>query len=296
MGLLVVGSMAFDAIETPMGKRDRILGGSVTHFSVSAAYLTPVSAVAIVGRDFPEENLQFLNSRGVNVDGVERSSGDTFFWHGRYEGDMNSAETLEVRLNVLNDYQPKLSDEHKACRFAFLANGDPRTQLRVADSMKNAFIVADTMNLWISTMRSDLERLLARVDGVVMNDGEARMFTGESGLIRAARALLAKGPKLVIIKKGEHGALAMTKDYRIMVPAYPTEALVDPTGAGDSFAGGVMGYLALTGEVTQGTLRKAMRYGTVCASYQVEDFGLDRHRTMSRRDIERRLIDFESML
>lgn len=288
--------MAFDAIQTPMGKRDRILGGSVTHFSVSAAYLTSVSAVAIVGRDFPEENLAFLNSRGIDVSGVERSTGETFFWRGKYEGEMNSAETLEVRLNVLDNYQPKLGEHHRASPFVFLANGDPRTQLRVASEMRGAFVVADTMNLWISTMRSDLDRLLARVDGIVMNDGEARMYTGESTLMRAATKLLAAGPRLVIIKKGEHGALALTPEYRIMVPAYPTEALVDPTGAGDSFAGGVMGYLALCGEVSQGTLRKAMRYGTVCASYQVEDFGLDRHRALSRKDIERRLIEFEGML
>jgi sugar/nucleoside kinase (ribokinase family) len=288
--------MAFDAIQTPMGKRDRILGGSVTHFSVSAAYLTDVSAVAIVGRDFPDDHLTFLDGRGIDVSGVERSSGDTFFWRGKYEGEMNSAETLEVRLNVLDNYQPKLAENHRASPFVFLANGDPRTQLRVASEMRGAYVVADTMNLWISTMRPDLDRLLARVDGIVMNDGEARMYTGESTLMRAASKLLAAGPRLVIIKKGEHGALAVTPEYRIMVPAFPTEALVDPTGAGDSFAGGVMGYLALCGEVTQGTLRKAMRYGTVCASYQVEDFGLDRHRGLSRKDIERRLIEFEGML
>jgi len=288
--------MAFDAIETPMGKRDRILGGSATHFSVSAAYLTKVAAVAVVGRDFPEENLDLLKSRGIDVSGIERSTGETFFWRGKYEGEMNSAETLEVRLNVLDNYQPKLTEAHRASPFVFLANGDPRTQLRVANEMRGAFVVADTMNLWISTMRTDLDRLLARVDGLVMNDGEARMYTGETSLIRAARKLLTAGPRLVIIKKGEHGALAVTPEYRIMVPAFPTEALVDPTGAGDSFAGGVMGYLALCGEVTQGTLRKAMRYGTVCASYQVEDFGLDRHRTLSRKDIERRLIELEGML
>lgn len=297
MSLLVVGSIAFDDIETPSGRKDRVLGGSATHFSYSSSYVAPTMVVGIVGRDFPAEHVAFLEAKGIDVSGIERSSGDTFHWSGRYQGDMNEAETLAVHLNVLENYQPKLSEAHLNARWVFLANADPRTQLAVAQAMKNArFIVADTMNLWINTMRSDVERLLTRIDALVLNDSEARLFTGEVSTVRAARKLLEYDLKLVVIKKGEHGVLALTPDYTIVLPAYPTETVVDPTGAGDSFAGGTFGYLALCDELNAGTLRKALRYGTITASFQVEDFGLDRHRALSRADIERRLIHLEAML
>ncbi|MCK6438801.1 MAG: PfkB family carbohydrate kinase [Planctomycetes bacterium] len=296
MSLLVAGSIAFDTIETPFGKRARILGGAAVHFSFSASYLTSVIAIGIIGRDFPKANIDLLTKRGIDTSGIVHAKDDTFNWSGRYVGDMNEAETVEVNLNSFGTFKPKLSPTHAATPYIFLGNSHPLTQLSVVEQATSPkLIVADTMNLWITSARKDLEKLLSRIDGVVMNDGEARMLTGEHSLVRAARALLKHGLKLVIIKKGEHGALAMTPDYTIVVPAYPTEAVVDPTGAGDSFAGGVMGYLALAGELNPGTLRKALRYGTVTASFQVEDFGLERHLSLGRADIEQRLIHFEAM-
>ncbi|MCA8940132.1 MAG: sugar kinase, partial [Planctomycetes bacterium] len=265
MSMLVVGSLAFDTIETPHGRKEDVLGGSATHFSYSASYLTDVALVGVVGKDFPEEHIKLYESKGIDTSGVERSSGDTFNWTGRYVGDMNEAETLEVNLNVLANFEPKLSDAHLQRKWVFLANGDPVTQLSVANQMKKAtFIVADTMNLWIATKKHDLEKLFKTINGVVMNDGEARMFTGEETIVAAARKMLSFGLDLIIIKKGEHGALAMTPDYTVVLPAYPTERVIDPTGAGDAFAGGTFGYLALCDELSPGTLRKALRYGTIC--------------------------------
>lgn len=297
MSMLVVGSLAFDTIETPYGRKEKVLGGSATHFSYSASYLTDVALVGVVGKDFPPEHIELYKNKGIDISGIEHSQGDTFNWSGRYQGDMNDAETLEVNLNVLENFQPKLSPMHLKRRWVFLANGDPKTQLNVAEQMKDAqFIVADTMNLWIQIMRDDLETLFRKINGAVMNDSEARMFTGAETIVGAARKMLTYGLDLIVIKKGEHGALAMTPDYTVVIPAYPTERVIDPTGAGDAFAGGTFGYLALCDELTPGTLRKALRYGTVCASFQVEGFGLERHLEIGRGDIERRLIEFESML
>jgi len=298
MSLLVVGSVAFDTIETPHGKRERIAGGSCVHFSYSAAYLTPVKMIGVVGKDYPKEFIDLLNERGIDTSGIEHTDGETFFWSGKYEGDMNEAETLETRLNVFGDFRPKVEGEDKDAKFVFLANGHPLTQLSLLEQLNNpTLVIADTMDLWIREFRPDLEKLLNKIDALVLNDGEARLLTGERSMIRAARKLLAAHElKLIIIKKGEHGSLAVTPDFVIATPAYPTEAVIDPTGAGDSFAGGTLGYLSLCGELNQGTLRRAIRYGTVCASFQVEDFSLDRHKGLTRADIERRLIDFEHML
>jgi sugar/nucleoside kinase (ribokinase family) len=292
MTVLVVGSVAFDSIETPHGKRDRCLGGSASYFGLAARLFTPVRLVSVVGEDFPPAHRDLLSRSGVDLAGLERKAGKTFSWSGRYAADMNARTTLQVELNTFGDFAPKVPAAYADTRFVFLANGSPRTQAAVLEQMRDPrFVVADTMNLWIETEREALDALVRRVDGLILNDEEARMLTGESNLIRAGERTLALGPKLVILKKGEHGAFLFSTFFQFALPAYPTSAVVDPTGAGDSFAGGFMGYLAGQEALNVGHIKRAIAYGTVTASVTVEGFGVDALAACDRAKVERRYHD-----
>ena len=298
MSLLVVGSVAFDSVQTPYGVADDVLGGAATFFSYAASYFTPVRLVGVVGEDFPPEPREMLEARGIDTSGlVIEKGGKTFRWRGKYEGDMNTAETLEVHLNVLGTFDPELSPEFAETPFVFLANGSPSMQRKVLSQARaRRLAVADTMNFWIETQRDELDALLREVDGLVLNDAEARMLTQEVNLVRAGRAILERGPRFVIIKKGEHGAMFLSREGSFVMPAYPVADVVDPTGAGDSFAGGFMGYLASTGKTDPASLKTAMAYGTVVASFNVEDFSLGRFRRTDRPEIDRRLAAYRAMM
>lgn len=298
MSLLVVGSVAYDSVKTPYGKVDNALGGSAVYFSVAASFFTkPVRLVGVVGKDFAARHIRFLEAAGVDTRGLERSSGSTFRWAGRYEGAMNEATTLETHLNVFGEFDPKIPDGWKASEFVFLANGVPSVQEKVLSRVrKPRFVLLDTMNLWIANTRKDLARLLKKVDGIVLNDGEARMLTADDNLVRASKAILRMGPKVVILKKGEHGSMMTTKDDFFALPAYPAEKVKDPTGAGDSFAGGVMGYLASRKKVDRKSIRAAMLAGTMMASFNIEDFSLRRFARLKKSEIDRRRKQFEKML
>ena len=276
MSLLVIGTLAYDTIETQAEKRVDVLGGSAMFFSVAAAAFRPVQLVAVVGKDFRPGDLDMLKKRGIDTSGVEHAEGRTFRWSGRYEADWNTRHTIETQLNVFEKFDPKIPAAMRASKFVFLANASPVVQAKALDQVTHPmFTVVDTMNLWIEIMRPELMALLRRVDGVVLNDEEARMLTGERNLIKAASLVLGMGPRYVILKKGEHGAFLMGNDVHFSLPAYPVEKVIDPTGAGDTFAGGFMGYIAKVGNIAPATMRKAMLYGTVAASYCVEDFGVD---------------------
>jgi sugar/nucleoside kinase (ribokinase family) len=298
MSLLVVGSVAFDSVETPHGTVADALGGSASFFSYAASFFTPVRLVGVVGEDFPPAHRAMLESRRVDTSGlIVEKGGKTFRWRGKYTGDMNTAETLEVHLNVLGTFNPELSPGFAETPFVFLANGHPATQRRVLAQAKNRqLIVADTMNFWIETQRDELNELLREIDGLVLNDGEARMLTEEVNLVRAGLKVLDRGPRFVIIKKGEHGAMFLSREERFVMPAYPVADVVDPTGAGDSFAGGFMGYLASVGKTDPATLKRAMAYGTVVASINVEDFSLYRFQRTDRDEIDRRLESYRTMM
>lgn len=298
MSLLVVGSIALDSVQTPLGAVDDALGGSATYFSYAASYYTPVRLVGVVGEDFPTEHREMLNARGIDTSGlIVQPGGQTFRWRGKYEGDMNMAETLEVHLNVLGTFDPELSPEYAQSPFVFLANGSPSMQLKVRRQATNAkLVVADTMNFWIETQRDELLTLLREIDGLVLNDGEARLLTDEVNLVRAGRKVLELGPRFVIIKKGEHGALFLSTTGAFVMPAYPVADVVDPTGAGDSFAGGFMGYLAANGRADADDLKTAMAHGTVVASLDVEDFSLRRFQRTERAEIDRRFESYRNMM
>jgi sugar/nucleoside kinase (ribokinase family) len=306
--LLVVGSIAMDTLRTPYGEVKDELGGACTFFSVAASYFVPVRLVGAVGEDFPKEFNRVFTSRHIDTAGmVVVPGGKTFRWHGSYQGAMNEATTEHVALNVLGDFRPEIPRSFRDSRLVFLANGSPVTQASVLDQVeKPDLVVADTMNLWIETQREPLLALLARVDGLVLNEGEAQMLTGEHNLIVAGRKILAMGPKFAVIKKGEHGSLlvirpagpadtALTRNV-CPLPAYPATEVRDPTGAGDSFAGGMMGYLASVGEYNFQHLIRAMAYGTVAASFAIEDFGLRRFERLSIDEIDRRLHEYHDML
>jgi sugar/nucleoside kinase (ribokinase family) len=298
MPLLVVGSIALDSVQTPHGVADDALGGSATYFSYAASYFTPVRLVGVVGEDFPPEHRKLLEGRKVDTSGlVVEKGGKTFRWRGKYEGDMNNAETLEVHLNVLGTFNPELPASFLDTPFVFLANGSPSMQRQVlAQSKGRKLAVADTMNFWIETQRDELLALLKEIDGLVLNDGEARMLTEEVNLVRAGEKVLAMGPKFVIIKKGEHGAMFLSKDQSFVMPAYPLGDVVDPTGAGDSFAGGFMGYLASVGKTDPAALKTAMAYGSVIASFNVQDFSLRRFQRTERPEIDARLEAYRAMM
>ncbi|MDZ4772733.1 MAG: PfkB family carbohydrate kinase [Planctomycetota bacterium] len=296
MSLLVIGTLAYDTIETIHTRRIDVLGGSAMYFSIAAGMFVPVQLVAVVGRDFRPQDLELLKKSNIDTSGVEHADGRTFRWSGRYESDWNTRHTLETQLNVFEKFEPKVPTAMRAATWVFLANAAPKVQMRALDQVtKPKFTVVDTMNLWIDTARADLLHLLRRVDAVVLNDEEARMLTGERNLIKAAGAVLGLGPRYVILKKGEHGAFLLGKDVHFSLPAYPIGDVVDPTGAGDSFAGGFMGHIAEQGNVNPETLRQAMLYGTVSASWCVQGFGIEALAGRTRREIDARYDDLRAI-
>ncbi len=298
MPLLVVGSIALDSVETPTEVRDDVLGGSAVYFSYAASYFSSVRLVGVVGEDWPSEHTELLQKRNIDTSGIQViPGGKTFRWRGKYAVDMNDRETLEVHLNVFEEFDPVLPEAYRRCEFLFLANGSPVVQMKVLDQMPGARLtVADTMDLWISTQHDELLELLKRVDGLVLNDSEAKLLTDEENLVRAGHKVREMGPKFVIIKKGEHGAMFFSEHETYVMPAFPTPDVVDPTGAGDSFAGGMMGYLAERGDFKPRTLKEAMAYGTLAASFNVEDFSLERFKAITREDIDRRMEEYRKML
>lgn len=298
MSLLVVGSIAIDSVQTPEGEESEALGGSASYFSYAASYFNSVRMVGVIGADFPPDYLSVLDKKdNIDTSGIVRSSGQTFRWKGRYTGDMNVAETLEVHLNVLGDFDPDLPDSYRDSEFVFLANGSPTVQRKVLHQVRNPkLVVADTMNLWIETQHDELLQLLKQVDGLVLNDQEALLLTQETLIVAAGRKILEMGPKFVIVKKGEHGAMFFSERGAYALPAYPTPHLKDPTGAGDSFAGGMMGYLSSVGTFDDHSLKRGMAYGTVLASINVEGFSLARFQSTTREDIEVRFDHYRQML
>ncbi|HYK05631.1 MAG TPA: PfkB family carbohydrate kinase [Thermoanaerobaculia bacterium] len=297
MPILVVGSVAFDALQTPFGKVDRCIGGSATYFSVAASFFTQVDLVAVVGDDFTEEDASIFKGRNINTDGLKRIPGQkTFFWSGEYGYDLNVARTLDTQLNVFADFKPDLNEAQRNPDVLFLANIQPELQLDVLQQTKRPRLVAlDTMNLWIDIKRAELERVIREVDLVIINEAEVRMFTKEANLVKGARQILALGPQTLVIKRGEYGVLMVRKDAIFAAPAYPLENVFDPTGAGDTFAGGFLGYLASRSEVTDHELRRAIIFGSVLASFTVEKFSLDRLREISLGDVYERYQDFRAL-
>jgi sugar/nucleoside kinase (ribokinase family) len=297
VSLLVVGSVAFDAVETPFGRREKMLGGSAAHFSLSASFFTDVRVVAVVGGDFGEEEMSVFRGRSINTDDLERiPDGETFRWSGRYEFDLNTAHTLDTRLNVFADFRPKLSDVSKSARMVFLGNIQPELQLAVREQVRGSELVAlDTMDYWIKSVPEQVKEVVSSVDVVIINDAEARRLAGEANLIRAARRILSWGPRAIVVKRGEYGAAMFTPDTYFAIPAYPLESVFDPTGAGDTFAGGFMGYLASHEQVDDATLRRAIIFGSVMASFNVEEFGTERVRRLTHEEINQRFRDFKRM-
>jgi sugar/nucleoside kinase (ribokinase family) len=297
MTLLVVGSVALDSVETPFGKADNVVGGSATFFSASASHLSPVQLVGVVGSDYPMDDLAPLRERGVDLSGLEQADGASFRWRGRYRHDLNAAETLETHLGVFSNFKPKIPAAFRNAPFVFLANIDPRLQMEVLDQVDRPTLVAcDTMNFWIESRRPELTQLLERVDLITLNDGEARQLTEEYNLVRAARWIMNRGPKLVIIKKGEHGAYMFNDREIFFAPAYPLEEVFDPTGAGDSFAGGFMGYLARSGDLSSDSLRRAVIYGSAMGSFAVEKFSIQRLLEVGSDEIVDRVRAFRQLV
>ncbi len=296
--LLVVGSVALDSVETPFGKVQEALGGSATYFAYSASFFTQVRLVAAVGEDFPESHRRLLADRGVDTAGLKTSKGRTFRWTGQYGYDLNEAKTLDTQLNVFATFRPTLDDGLRTAPFLFLANIDPELQHDVLHQMKDRprLVALDTMNFWIQGKQAALRRVLAEVDVVTINDGEARQLASEPNLVRAARAIAGMGPRTVVVKRGEYGALMLTDGAFFFVPAYPLESVYDPTGAGDTFAGGFMGYLAAQERVDAGAMRRALVYGSVMASFTVEDFSLTRLTRLKPADIAERYAAFHDLI
>jgi sugar/nucleoside kinase (ribokinase family) len=297
MSLLVVGSVAFDAVETPFGKRDKMLGGSASHFSISASFFTDVRVVAVVGGDFSQEEEQVFERHNVNISDLERvKDGKSFFWRGRYDYDLNTAHTLDTQLNVFADFQPKLSEDAKKSRLVFLGNIQPDLQRGVRQQVPEAELVAlDTMNLWIDMTRDSLLETIKGVHVVIINDAEARQLADEPNLIRAARKIMAQGPRALVVKRGEYGAALFTPETYFAIPAYPLESVFDPTGAGDTFAGGFMGYLASQEMLDEAAMRRAMIFGSVMASFNVEEFGTERVQRLTHAEINERFRAFKKM-
>lgn len=295
MAITVVGSVAFDSIQTPFGKADRCLGGSATYFSVAASFFTEVDLVAVVGEDFGEQDLAVFKGRNIRTDGLQRVKGaKTFFWSGEYGYDLNVAKTRDTQLNAFATFKPHLDEKQRAADVLFLANIDPVLQMEVLGQMKQRprFVALDTMNYWITSKADALEKIIRAVDLVIFNEAEVRQLMNESNLVKAARSILALGPKTLVIKRGEYGVLMITSDAIFAAPAYPLESVFDPTGAGDTFAGGFLGYLASRREVSDRELRRAIIFGSVLASFTVEKFSLDRLREINIADIQERYSDF----
>jgi len=297
MSLLVVGSVAFDAVETPFGKCDKMLGGSASHFSISASFFCPVSIVGVVGGDFSDAEQCVFDEHGIGTSDLEKiPDGKTFRWQGRYDYDLNVAHTLDTQLNVFADFKPKLSDASKKSRLLFLGNIQPDLQREVREQMPDAELVAlDTMNLWIEHTRDSLLRTIRGVDVVIINDAEARQLTGIPNLIKAAHEILSWGPRALIVKRGEYGAALFTPENYFAIPAYPLESVFDPTGAGDTFAGGFMGYLSSQQTIDEAAMRRAMIFGSVMASFNVEEFGTNRVRRLTHDEINDRFRAYKRM-
>jgi sugar/nucleoside kinase (ribokinase family) len=300
MSLLVIGTVAFDAIETPFGKTDKIIGGAATYISVSASYFRKnINLVSVVGEDFPKQTIEMLQSKGISTEGLQIKQGEkTFFWSGRYHEDMNSRDTLDTQLNVLADFNPIIPEAYQDCEFLMLGNLSPSVQQQVIKGLRNRpkLIVMDTMNFWMDIALPELTETIGMVDVLTVNDAEARQLTGEYSLIKAARKILAMGPKYLIIKKGEHGALLFHGDNVFYAPALPLEDVFDPTGAGDTFAGGFIGYLSSTRDISFESMKRAVIYGSAMASFCVEKFGLERIQNLSQGELEERLQQFVDLV
>ena len=299
MSLVVVGTMAFDAIETPFGKSDKIIGGAATYIAWCASHFTPVKQISVVGGDFPEEELQALADRQVDLEGVQiKKDEKSFFWSGKYHMDMNTRDTLDTQLNVLANFQPVVPDSYQDCEFLMLGNLVPAVQRSVITQLKNRprLIVMDTMNFWMEVAMDELKATIAMVDVLMVNDSEARQLSGDYSLVRAAATIMQMGPKYVIIKKGEHGALLFHENKVFFAPALPLEEVFDPTGAGDTFAGGFIGHLARTKDISFENMKTAIIIGSAMASYCVEKFGTERLRELSKEDIANRLSDFVQLV
>lgn len=296
MSILVVGSVALDTVATPFGNVEEVLGGSAVYFSTAASFFSEVKLVAVVGEDFPEEHIRFLESRSIDLKGLEKTAGRTFRWKGRYDYDLNEAHTLDTQLNVFQEFKPKIPREYRECPFVFLGNIDPDLQREVLEQVIAPKVVAcDTMNFWIEGKPSSLKETLKQVDILIINDAETRELASEPNLVKASRKILTWGPKSLIVKRGEYGALMFTDSTCFAAPALPLEEIYDPTGAGDSFAGGFMGYLANVGVVDETHIRKAIVFGSVMASFNVEDFSLNRLKTLTYPEINERYQAFKRL-
>lgn len=294
MSILAVGSMAFDSVETPFGKAEEVLGGSATYFSTAASFFTSINLVAVVGKDFPAEHIEFLQKRGVNTDGITRTSGKTFRWKGSYGYDLNEATTLDTQLNVLADFDPQLPEHYRNAKYVFLGNIDPELQLNVLKQVVRPKLVAcDSMNFWIDGKRDALLQTLKYVDILLINEAEVRQLAQEPNMVKAAHKVLEMGPTTLVVKQGEYGAVMFTAHSVFSAPAYPLEAVFDPTGAGDSFAGGFMGYLSSTNNVSDEAMRQAIVFGSVMASFNVEEFSLERMRTLDIEQVRDRYRKFQ---
>ena len=292
--VLIVGSVAIDDVRTPLGEVENALGGAAVYSSVSASFFAPVRMVGVVGTDFPQEHIQFFRDRGIDIEGLQIREGKTFHWKGYYDYDINQAHSLETDLNVFQDFRPTLPEAHRDAEFVFLANIDPVLQLEVLEQVrKPRLTLCDTMNFWIEGKRDALLEVFRRVDVVVLNDQEARMLCDTFSLVKAGRQLLELGPRAAIIKKGEHGAVMFTEDGHFSAPSYPLDEVRDPTGAGDTFAGGLIGYITRANDTSDATLRRAVVHGSVMASFNVEDFSLGRMRTLTREEIDARYQEFQ---
>ncbi len=296
MALLVVGSVALDSLETPFGRREEVLGGSASYFSICASFFGPTRMVAVVGEDFSDEHVRFFSSRGIDIDGLVRRPGRTFRWKGRYEFDLNTAHTLDTQLNVFADFKPDLPEHYRDSEYVFLGNIDPDLQRAVVEQVrKPRFVACDTMNFWIESKRDSLLETLRRVDMLFVNDAEARQLAGEHNVVQAARRILSFGPRAVVVKRGEYGALYFSGDEVFAASAYPLPMVFDPTGAGDSFAGGFMGYVARSRRDDHGTMKRAIVLGSVLASFAVEQFSIDRLRTLESGEIKARFAEAKQL-
>jgi len=296
LSILVVGSVAIDSVKTPFGRRDDVLGGSATYFSVAASLFNKVNIIATVGEDFPRKYISLFKTRGIGTEGLHIVKGKTFRWKGSYGYDLNTAHTIYTHLNVFRHFKPDIPADLRNSKYVFLANIDPDLQYDVLKQVKAPKLVAcDSMNYWLEHKKDRFERLLDRVDILLLNDSEARQFTGEANLMRASRVIVSMGPKAVVIKKGEHGVIYFSKDSHFLAPAYLLESIYDPTGAGDTFAGGMMGFLSAVGKISEPVMRKAIIYGSILASFAVEDFSINRLLTLSMDEIKARYSHFEKI-
>jgi sugar/nucleoside kinase (ribokinase family) len=296
MSVLVVGSVALDGVETPFGKADRVLGGSAVFFAAAASLFSPVKVVGVVGDDYPMEDLDFLRERGVDLSGVEQAEGESFYWAGRYAYDLSSRETLETRLGVFADFKPQIPESFRDARLVFLGNIHPALQMDVLDQVTNpVIVVCDTMNYWIEGNRPELLKLLERVHVLMINDEETRQLANEPNLLKAARWIQERGPSIVVVKKGENGAILFGEDWLFYVPGYPLEEVFDPTGAGDSFAGGFVSYLSTCDTLDRDAFKRAMVYGSVTGSFAVERFSVDRFKDLTREELDYRFMDFRDL-